>query len=264
MLWRVESDSTVVYIMGSVHALPKSYYPLDTILDRSLDSSDILVLEVDLDEGAAMQLAQRVMTGAVLDEGQTLSSVLSKKTYAMTKARLKKSGIDIAMFERLEPWAVGLMLMGLELRTTGFSGDLGVDAHFSDRARSESKEVIGLETVEDQLGVFESMAPPTQEEFLRQMLTDGDATSSTLKGLAAAWRRGDLKSTEKSLAQMRRDTSFYQAMLVNRNRAWLPKIEAFLNDSSRRYLVVVGAAHLVGRDGVIEMLKAKGFTPVQM
>jgi uncharacterized protein len=265
MLWRMQTDSTVVYLMGSVHMLPKSYYPLDTILERSLDSSDVLVLEVKLDEGTSMAVAQQMMTSAMLQDGQSLSTIVSKKTYDQAKSRLKKNGLDIAMFEPFEPWALALTVMGLELKSSGFSGEHGVDVHFSERAAAESKVVDGLETVEDQLRIFDSMSPETQEEFLKQTLNNRDETSAMLKDLASAWRRGDVKTLEKlALAQMKNDSTFYEKMLVGRNQAWMPKIEAMLNTSGKRYLVVVGAAHLVGADGIIEMLRAKGYDPVQM
>jgi uncharacterized protein len=265
MLFRVQSDSTVVYLMGSVHMLPKSYYPLDSILERSLDSSDVLVLEIKLDAGTQMSAAQRMMSSAMLEEGETLQSVLDKKTYNAVKARLKTLGLDVALFERFEPWMVALTLAGLELKSSGFTGELGVDVHFSGRAQAESKQLEGLETVEDQLQLFDSMPLETQKVFLRQTLEGRDATTGMLNRLAAAWRIGDVKALEKlALSDMRTDSSFYQRMLVDRNRAWLPKIESYLNDAGRRYLVIVGAAHLLGPDGILEMLKAKGYDPVQM
>lgn len=265
MLWRVQSDSTVVYVMGSVHMLPKSYYPLDTILERSLDSSEVLVLEINLDADVQMSTAQKLMSSAMLEDGQTLATVLDKRTYRQVKSRMKALGLDVALFERFEPWMVALTLAGLELKSTGFTGDLGVDVHFSERALAESREVQGLETVEDQLELFDSMPLETQQTFLRQTLDGRDATSSMLKRLAAAWRLGDVNTLEKlALGEMKTDTAFYQRMLVKRNQAWLPKIETFLNDGARRYLVVVGAAHLLGPDGIIEMLRAKGYDPVQM
>lgn len=265
MLWRVESDSTVVYVMGSVHMLPKNYHPLDTILERSLDSADVLVLEVKLDETAQLALAQRMMTDAVLEEGKTLEDVVDAKTYALAATRMKKHGLDIALFERFEPWVVALTLTGMDLRSTGFSGELGVDAHFSARAAAESKALEGLESVEDQLDLFDAMSPATQAELLRQTLEGNDATSASLVKLAHAWRNGDVKALERlALDEMRKDSAFYHAMLVDRNRAWLPKIERYLNDASRRTLVVVGAAHLLGPDGVIAMLRERGYDPVQL
>lgn len=265
MLWRVQSDSTVVYVMGSVHMLPKKYYPLDTILERSLDSSDVLVLEVKLDESTQMEVMQKMLTDAMLPDGQTLKDVIAPKTYALAQTRLQQNGLDIALFDGMHPWVLALMLSGVELKNSGFSGELGVDAHFSERAKDESKTLGGLESVDDQLGIFKSMSLSAQEEFLRQAILGRDETSSALVKMASAWRRGDVKALEKlALTELRKDTAFYAAMVVNRNRSWMPKIESFLIDSSKRYLVIVGAAHLLGKDGIIEMLRAKGYVPVQM
>jgi uncharacterized protein YbaP (TraB family) len=265
MLFRVQSDSTVVYLMGSVHMLPKSFYPLDTILERSLDSSDVLVLEIKLDPATQMAAAQKMMSAAMLENGETLESVLDKKTYGQLKARLKPLGLDVAQLDPFEPWMVALTLAGLELKSTGFTGELGVDAHFSARASAESKQLEGLETVEDQLALFDSMPIETQRVFLQQTLEGRTQTASVIRRLAEAWRIGDVKSLEKlALSDLRTDSSFYQRMLVDRNRLWMPKIESYLADPSRRYLVVVGAAHLLGPDGILAMLRAKGFEPVQM
>ncbi|MBC8144293.1 MAG: TraB/GumN family protein [bacterium] len=265
MLWRVQSDSTVVYVMGSVHMLPKKFYPLDTILERALDSSDVLVLEVKLDEATQMNVMQKMLTDAMLPPGQTLRELIAPKTYALAQTRLKKNGLDISLFDGMQPWVLALMLSGVELRNSGFTGDLGVDMHLSARAEEQSKPLVGLETVDDQLSVFKSMSHKAQEELLRQAVTDGGSASAALVKLATAWRNGDVKQLEKlALNELKKDSSFYQAMQVDRNRAWLPKIEGYLNDSGKRYLVIVGAAHLLGDDGVIAMLRAKGYSPVQM
>ena len=265
MLWRLQTDSTVVYLMGSVHALPKEYYPLDTILDRSLDSSDVLVLEVALEESMNASVMQSMLLSAMLEQGMTLKDVLDDKTYALAAAKLKSNGADIGAFDRFEPWVLALMLSGLELKDKGFSGEHGVDVYFDTRAAAEAKERAGLETIEDQIEIFNSMSLATQGEFLRQTLKGSAPTTSSIVKLAAAWRSGDLKALEKlAISEMRKDSLLYERMLVARNRAWLPKIESYLADGSKRYLVVVGAAHLVGPDGLLTMLRARGFRPVQM
>lgn len=265
MLFRVQSDSTVVYVMGSVHMLPKNFYPLDTILERSFDSSDVIVLEIKLDAATQMVAAQRMMSAALFEDGESLKSVLDKKTYGAVKARLRSLGLDVKLFERFEPWMVALTIAGLELKTSGFSGELGIDAHFSSRAQAESRQIEGLETVDDQLEIFDTMPIETQRTFLQQTLEGRNVTAGILKRLAGAWRTGDIKSLEKlALTGLRADSAVYRTMLVDRNEAWFPKIEGYLNDASRRYLVIVGAAHLLGPDGILEMLRAKGFVPEQL
>jgi hypothetical protein len=265
MLWRVESDSNVLYILGSVHVLPKSMYPLNPAIERAFDSSEKVAFEVNLDSMNQMSGASALFSRGMYTDGRTLKKSLSKSTYRLAQKRLKKEGLDIAMLDRFKPWVVAFMLTGVESGKEGFDPQYGIDFYFHRKANGAGKPVLGLETIDDQIGVFAEMPDQTQEDFLRQMLTNS-TVESELDIILAAWKKGETKALEELLRRYTsNDTAMFEAMLFRRNRNWMPAIEGFLHDPvTRRYLVIVGSLHLVGDRGVVEMLRAKGYRVEQM
>jgi len=166
--------------------------------------------------------------------------------------------------KRFKPWMLALTLLSLEWLKAGFDPDLGLDKHFYDRARAEGKAVQGLETLDFQISRFDGMTPNEQDRLLAQTLKELDTQRTAVTTLANAWKAGDSSTVERIVLQdVRQEPQMYQRLLVDRNRNWLPKIEALFARRGRAF-VVVGAAHLVGTDGLISMLRARGYTVEQM
>lgn len=156
-----------------------------------------------------------------------------------------------------------LTVVGLKLQAMGFDPGQGIDRYFFRKAKKERKETHGFETLEYQLGLFDGLPERVQEALLLQSLGDAELTEAAVDAVVKAWASGDLKRLDALLLQGMRDhPELYRALIVDRNLAWLPKIESYLAHHEN-YLVVVGAAHLAGRDGLIEMLKAKGYAVEQ-
>jgi uncharacterized protein YbaP (TraB family) len=265
LLWRMTGDSNVVYIMGSIHLLPKDFYPLDPLLERAFDSSDALVLEMALDSTSLPAIQQKLRTTGRYNDGRTLANVLSAETYAMLEKRFQEMGIPAARFQTLKPWAARLLLSQIAMKSQG-NDDIvpGVDIHFSQRAGQTGKKIMGLETVETQIDIFDKMPLEKQEADLRKELEDRDSSESSLKELADAWRRADLNEMQALDEKLKEsDPALYRKIAVDRNNAWLPQIEQFAKEG-KRYLVVVGTLHLAGEDGVIEQLRRKGYRLEQL
>jgi uncharacterized protein YbaP (TraB family) len=163
---------------------------------------------------------------------------------------------------KLEPWAAALVLTQFALNKTGFDANLGIDMQITERARTDGKPVEGLETVIDQLSVFDNRSFEEQTRFLLDSADDAPQLNQDLQKLIAAWRVGNLRALEKEFLKERaKSPELYDALLGARNRQWLPKIEALL-DEDRDYLVVVGALHFVGRDGLLALLRSDGHKAV--
>jgi uncharacterized protein YbaP (TraB family) len=146
----------------------------------------------------------------------------------------------------------------------GFEADLGLDKHFYDQARSDAKTVQGLETVAFQVSRFDGMTMEEQDRLLAETLNELDTQQAAVTALADAWKAGDVSTVERLVLQdLRNEPRLYQRMLVDRNRDWLPKLEALFARRGRAF-VVVGAAHLIGPDGLLAMLRARGYTVEQM
>ncbi|PYQ94493.1 MAG: hypothetical protein DMF96_25830, partial [Acidobacteria bacterium] len=156
------------------------------------------------------------------------------------------------------------MLSALEMQKAGFDPELGIDKHFYDQAKTDGKSVQGLETAEYQIARFDGMTMEQQDHLLAETLKDVETEQANTKKLVDAWRTGDVPNVERLvLSELKQEPLLYQRLLVDRNKNWLPKIEALFSRRGHA-LVVVGAAHLVGPDGVVEMLKARGYTVEQM
>jgi uncharacterized protein YbaP (TraB family) len=263
-LWKATKGQGSLYLVGSVHLLTKDYYPLSPALDRAFKDSDLLVEEVDMGEMiAAENQLQMLMTGT-LPAGQSLEKVVSPATLAAVNKRLEAFGMPVEPLRHLKPWFLSLMLLTLEWQKVGFEADLGLDKHFYDQARSDAKTVQGLETVAFQVSRFDSMTMEEQDRLLAETLKELDTQQTAVTALADAWRAGDVPTVERLVLQdLRSEPRLYQRLLIDRNRDWLPKLEALFARRGRAF-VVVGAAHLIGPDGLIAMLRARGYTVEQM
>jgi uncharacterized protein len=262
-LWKATGKQGVVYLVGSVHLLTKDFYPLSPAVEAAYKQSDLIIEEVDLTELQAPTAQMQMLQRAMLPGDQSLEKVLSPATYALVSKRFSNSGMPIEAIQRMKPWMVALMLEALEWQKAGFSAELGLDKHFYDRAKADGKATQGLETIEYQISRFDDMPMDIQDHLLAETIKGIDTEQSNMTKLTEAWRAGDIGTVERIvLKDLQQEPQLYQRLLVERNRNWLPKLDALFSRAGRAF-VVVGSAHLVGPDGLIAMLKGKGYTVEQ-
>lgn len=261
LLWKVQSatGTSPVFIAGSVHALPADVYPLNPAFERAFDSTGTLVEEIDLGEMDALSGGAVMLTKGLFDDGRTFDRAVSKETLELVAARLNKMGVPVSTISLMKPWMVAMMLMAVNMQQAGFDPGLGLDRHFYGKATAAGKAVKGLETVESQVDRLDRMPPALQEQLLRSTINDIETGERELKTLVGAWRRGDASALERILlAGFKTYPEAYTSLVVERNRNWLGQIDACLMQRSSCF-VVVGAAHLVGPDGLIVLLQRKGY-----
>ena len=260
-VWRVAKDGrAVAWLVGSVHVLKRDAYPLPSVFTKAFDESGTVVEEVDL--GAAADPAAILPTAAraILGAGQTLSGLLDRETYALVRDSAAAAGMPMLVLERMQPWLVAMTLAVPALRQSGFDPALGLDQHFYERAKAAKRPVRGLETVAYQLDRLGGLPMPVQIDMLRAVLSDVDTQVAAVTDLVAAWRTGDVAALERLLLkEFRESPEVYQRLLVERNQAWAPKIAACAAEPLPCF-VVVGGAHLVGPDSVVDLLRRSGFT----
>lgn len=263
-VWVMKGAKNTVYLAGSVHALPPGQSDFPPQLERAYSASRLVVMEVDLDDMDPLEAVEFVTTRGTLPEGQTLESVVGARQYAKISKLASALEVPELVISRLEPWAAAMVLTQFALTRTGYDAQLGIDMQLVDRARADGKPVDGLETVEEQLGIFDARSFEEQTRFLLDSADDVPLLADDLKHLISAWRAGDLKSLERELEKERvHAPGLYDELLGARNRRWLPKIEALLK-GDQDVLVVVGALHFVGKDGLLELLKRDGHKPVPL
>jgi uncharacterized protein YbaP (TraB family) len=262
--WKATGKGGTIYLVGSIHVMSESFYPLNPALEAAFKDSDLLVEEVDLSEMLDPMAQMSILTRGMLPSNQSLDKVLSPATMALVKKAVGDLGDAGGPLMRFKPWMLAITLQGMELLKAGFDPALGLDQHFYDQAKAGGKSVQGLETVEFQISRFDGMTLEQQDRMLAETLKELQTETATVGKLGDAWKAGDVPAIERiALADLESDPLMYQRLLVERNKNWMPKIEALFTRRGRA-LVVVGAAHLVGPDGLLAMLKAKGYTVEQL
>ena len=246
-----------------MHLLATDSYPLNPALEAAFKQSDLLVEEADLGEmGVGAQMA--FLSRGMLPSSTPLDKVLSPATYALLTKRAADLGVPIEPLKLLKPWMVAQMLEVMQWQKAGYDPELGLDKHFYDLAQAAGKSVQGLETLDFQVSLFDGMTMAEQDHLLAETLKETDTEQANMAKLMEAWKAGDTPTVERIvLSALRQEPQLYQRLLVDRNKAWIPKLEALFARKGHTF-VVVGAAHLVGPDGLISMLRAKGYTVEQM
>jgi uncharacterized protein len=262
--WKVTGREGAIYLVGSVHLLTKDFYPLHAALESAYKDSDLLVEEVDIADmtgpGSQMAMLQKGMQPS----STPLDQVLTPATMALLQKKAADLNLPIDALKQFKPWMIALTIEAMQWMKAGFDPQLGLDMHFYEQAKKDNKTVQGLETVEYQLARFDEMPPELQDHLLAETLKELDTEQASMSKLIEAWRTGDAPVVEKIvLKDLQQEPQLYQRLLVERNKNWMPKLEALFTRRTRA-LVVVGAAHLVGPDGLLAMLKAKGFKVEQL
>jgi uncharacterized protein YbaP (TraB family) len=257
-LWKVTSGERVMYLAGSVHALRADVYPLNPAYERAFAAADMLVEEIDMSEGDLLALVPVLLAKGTYQDGRTFDSVVSKETVALVTKRLGNPAL-VDLIRPMKPWMVMLMLTAMQVQQAGLDPALGLDKHFFDRAKAAGKTVVGLETAESQIDRFDTMPEALQEQLLRSSLAELDLQRRELTAIVDAWQRGDARALEGTLlGGFTEYPAAYASLLVERNNNWMPQLEKCLARTTP-CLVVVGAAHLVGPDGLLALLQRKGY-----
>ncbi len=262
-LWELHGKRNTVYLMGSIHVLRPSDYPLAPAMLEAYGNSKALVMEVNLEAISTAEVRTAMLASAMLPDNKTLPEVLGKQRYARAETLAHEVGVDLAMFDQFAPWFAAEAISQLQLSQLGYQTEAGVEMFFIERARNDGKTVTGLETVHDQIALFESMSLETQADYLISSLEQAHELPAEVDSMVRAWRNGDAQWFNRQLqSELGSDTRLYRAVLGSRNRKWVPKIEALLNDD-KNYLVIVGTGHLVGPDSVIDLLAKDGIAAAQ-
>jgi uncharacterized protein YbaP (TraB family) len=262
-LWELHGKHNTVYILGSIHVLRPSDYPLaPAVLHAYSDASSIL-MEVNLAQIDVQRMQTELLASARLPEGKTLPGIMGDARYKRAQALAQEVGVDIGIFDAFAPWFAAEAISQLQLQQLGFQPKSGVEMFFLERARTDGKSVAGLETVHDQIALFDALSMDEQADYLVASLEEAHDLPKEVDAMVHAWASGDTQwFADQMKSEIGRDPVLYDSVLVARNRKWVPKIEALLNDD-KNYLVIVGTGHLVGQGSVIALLKKDGIAAAQ-
>ncbi len=263
-LWVAEGANNQVYLLGSVHLLRKADYPLPSIMERAYEDAEALVMEIDMDDLDPVETQALVTRLGVLPDERTLADVLGPEDYAVAEAAARELNIPLDLLEKSEPWLAAITIEQLMLSRLGFNAMHGVEMTYLGKARRDAKPIEGLETFAEQIGFLDGLSPEAQRDLLMQSLTEGAELRGMMDSLVEAWKSGDIEFLESEmLDELARFPELYDVVVVERNRRWIDQLLPLM-ERDEDYLVVVGALHLIGDDGVPAMLEAAGVNVAQL
>ncbi len=263
-LWKVEGKSNVVYLLGSVHVLKPENFPLPAPLESAFSNAQVAVFETDVEKLAEPETQEKLMSKARLPAGETLKQHLSAETYDAFASHVKEIGLPVEAFESMKPSIAAMTLSMLEGAKLGADQEHGLDRYFIGKAHKEGKQITWLETVDFQIDMVTGFSKEEEDLVMKISLKDMGKVKEEFGDIVKAWQTGDSAGLEKFLNESVQEApSIYKRLLTDRSKSWVPKIEEFLS-GDKNVIVIVGAAHLVGKEGVVELLKKKGFKVTQL
>src|SRR5580765_2000591 len=257
-LWKIQGKQATVYLLGSVHALQDKDYPLASVIESAFTNSRVVAFETDIGELESPALAMKMLSKSQLPEGQTLENVLSPEIYKTFMKHVEESGTPAMMVERMKPAMAAITLEVFELMKMGLNPENGVDKHFYPLAKNAGKEIIPLESVDYQMELVTGFSKEEGELLMKSTLKEIDNVKSEFGELVKAWREGDADKLQKLMNEAMADSpAIYKRLLTDRNHNWIPKIKELVG-GNKNAIIIVGAGHLVGKEGVVQLLQKDG------
>lgn len=259
ILWKSVENGHTLYLMGSIHVLKASHYPLPAAMEQAYNASDVIVFEVDIAESEAPATQQLFLKKGMFQKNQTLRKNISAQTYKELRKHLATIQISPNLFSKMKPPLCAITLTMLEMQRLGFDPKYGLDQYFNDKALQDGKKTVALETIAYQINLFFDQSKKDQELFLKQTLTEMSLLEETMQKMDRAWVTGDAQTLNKVLSESFDEfPEFHERLLLQRNRNWIKTIKT-LHRQNKSTLVVVGAAHLVGPESVVDLLEQQGY-----
>jgi uncharacterized protein YbaP (TraB family) len=262
MLWKVSKGGSTVYLMGSMHFLKDGDYPLSPDVDAAYKNANKLVFEIAPAEMNSPATAALVIQhGMYPDAKHTLQDDLSAAVWHQVVLYGASNNLPETVLQKLAPWMMAIMMVQIESQRIGMKPEAGLDMHFMKLADTDHKPTSGLETTDQQLSIFYSAPIKDQAEFLSETLDEVADFKKEMDEEHDTWRRGD---GDAMAAQAKKEFAkypdLYKKLVADRNQNWVPQIEKMLGEPGASTLVIVGALHLSGSNGVVSLLRKKGYT----
>jgi hypothetical protein len=258
-LWMVRNNGSVTYLAGTCHVLRQSDYPLPEEFAAAYEDSKVVVFEVDPGRLTSPEMQMALASRAVYTDGRTIAQVLRPETYRLLRDYCDKAGLQLQALERLKPPILALTLLAHELQRHGVD-QRGVDLYFHERAVADRKQIAALETADQQIEFILAMGKGNEDRFIESALADLEKLDENFDRLITAWRDGD-EAALTVLVEEGTKSEFpeiYRTLFTDRNAAWLPEIEGYLQTPETE-LVLVGVGHLVGKEGLVSALRKRGY-----
>ncbi|MCI5145726.1 MAG: TraB/GumN family protein, partial [Candidatus Electrothrix sp. AR3] len=238
-VWKVEKDASVMFLAGTFHILRPSDFPLPPAFNTAYKASDLLVFETDLGKFNDHQVQQKLLARARYADGTTVDKHLSPKTYRMLKEYCAANGISLANLSQFKPSIIAVTMATMELAKLGATPE-GVDAFFYQLATKDKKAIEGLETINEQIDFIIGMGEGNEDALITHSIEDLKSIKQDYTFMVEAWKKGDVKKLHAFIvADLKiKMPKLYQTILIDRNRNWLPQLEAYLKTAQKEFILV--------------------------
>ncbi len=276
LFWKVSDSNSSVYLLGSVHFADSSFYPLASEITDAFEHSDELGVELDMsDTSVVKEIMVLSAQRGLLPDSESLDKILPADVQSSLDSLCMAWYIPLGTFNPYRPWAAAMTLSSVAIQRRGFHPEYGIDLYFLMAARKMGKPIVSLETVEEQVNALSGEGIPDSLGiyYMRSTLRDMPLLDSSITLMMRAWKTGDvamfrdameLESHPKDAQDSLLTEELNERVYTSRNRKMAKTVEGLLA-SDRKVFIVVGAAHLAGKDeNVIELLRDKGFTIEQL
>ncbi len=258
-VWKIVKGNQQLFIGGTIHILSEADYPLPPAFENAYNQSAILVFETDMQKIQTPEVQQFMLRELSYSDGRNLKTVLNEKTYQSLEQHFSQRGIPMADLIGFKPGMIAITMTILEVQRLGLFG-MGVDEFYTLKALNDNKQLGQLETPQEQISFISDMGVGRENELIEYSIHDIKELPHMLQSMKAAWLKGDNnKLKELAITPIKKEfPKIYNTMFVKRNNTWIPKIEAMLKTKEIEF-ILVGAAHLVGNDGLLSQLASKGY-----
>ena len=263
-VWVVRFSNATVYLAGSFHMLRASDYPLPAEFFRAYNDSRKIIFEVPPGETESPEYMERFLSLAIYNDGTTLKEHITTAAYAKAESFCKERNYPLEQYQFFKPTFLVMTLTVSEMNKIGADPQKGIDNFFKDKVVQDGKATGSLETVDQQISLLTSMDAGLGSDQILESIEELKQIEVMLGELLAVWRKGDeAKMEELYIKDLKLYPKLYQTLIVDRNNKWVRNIEVYLNGSGNT-MVVVGAAHLVGADGLVNLLRKRGYKVIKL
>jgi uncharacterized protein YbaP (TraB family) len=265
-IWTISSDTTDIYLLGSIHVASPDIYPLNSSIEDVFEIAENLVVEVDVTVIDVEETMALMFEYGMYSNGETLKKNLPEDLYASLDEFFKELGLNIGLFNSVRPWVISMLIEQLAVDDLGYAAEYGIDYYFLEKASESNKNIIELESAELQFEMLSSFSDEFMIFYIEESL-ENLPEKEEVERLFEAWQNGDVDTMEsivfEALIEEPELTHLYDVLFSQRNIMMADKIEEFLADDEV-YFVVVGAGHLIGEGGLIDILSDRGFETEQL
>lgn len=263
-VWVVKSPTATIYLAGSCHVLRLSDHPLPSEFFSAYADSRKVVLEASLGDMEKPEYLGKLMLAAIYSDGTTLKQHLSPQAYIKAEAFCRKRNYPIEQYQSFKPWMLAMTLTMLEMARIGADAGNGVDYFFNEKAQKDRKILGSLESADQQIEFLSMMDTIMSNEQIIETIDELTQVDTAGPEILNAWKKGDEAKIEAlNLHELKKYPKLYQALIIDRNRKWISSIEGYLGGSENT-MVIVGVAHLVGPNSVVNLLRKRGHNVVKL